>query len=200
MLQIILFRISKKRGFMKKIFCILLLACLLLPVFAVEQEEESLSGISVGARISLLGIEPSLVLKSNHLESEISVPMWFDPASKALLASPGVTLSYNTRPFGKGYASIFGAEFLMLSPYYAQLITRDVLEEVGVTVACSLFYKGQFSFRNGFGINMRIRAPLVGFYKDDNDIDCLSITVPKGFLASCLIELFTISLGVKFDI
>ena len=196
---------------MKKfIICILLCAALVPSVFASSDDDEydykeKVIGITPGVRLSILGLEPTLGLNISNLEIEGACALNTGWDGKQFGYAPSVSIAYNTNPFEKGGYTVFGGEYMYLSPAYMNMIATLLKDgDNRITIpslhAFSVFYKGGYNFNNVVGMLWRIRLPL-WIIDNEGGAQCnLNVTNLPGFAANFLIGVCTISLGVKFTI
>ena len=118
----------------KKLLGIALCALLSLPLAA--RESDSGLGFSLGARFSVLGLEPTVSLLFNHLEVEASAPLQskhvyetkYDTDGTTVLGqelkgytfgfAPEVSIGYNSKPFTSGWQNGFGFTALWVTDNY----------------------------------------------------------------------------------
>jgi len=196
---------------MKKLLLSLIFALALLPsAFALADEveitgsSEKVFGISPGVRFSVLGLEPALALDIFNLEVEGACAFSSGLDGKQFGFAPSFSVAYNTNPFAKGTAAVFGLEYMYLTTSYTNMIVKTVerdsdAEEVLPGVhSLSIFYKGSYNFNRVFGLLWRVRLPLViGAAKDGESFN-FNITNLPGFLGCALMGFCTTSVGVRF--
>lgn len=181
---------------MKKIGLALSLFFLLLPIYANEN-----IGFTPSLKLSMLGFEPAIAMNYNNLETEISVPFKTTADSSSIYAAPAINISYNTKPFSKGYSSTVGFEYMYLMAGYTEslfsLIENDSTDYPSLH-AFSVFYRAGINFSDHFGIQIKARQPLCILSAKSNSNYRMSILNDIGFLESYLILVSTISVGVKY--
>ena len=202
---------------MKKFLLTLFLSLALLPaVFAATDEFEITDasdktfGFAPGLRLSILGLEPTFAINMNNLEFEAACAFSSGLDGKQMGFAPSVSIAYNTNPFEKGNAAIFGLEYMFLTPSYTNLLNKSLEKESynndeieldwpGIH-SLSLFYKGTHNFNNVFGMLWRIKLPLLMLpaEKVDGEIQNLNITNWGGFFLCSLIGVCETSVGVRF--
>lgn len=192
----------------KLLFCLIFSLAFLPAVFAIDNYEindssEKTFGISSGVRFSVLGVEPTFAIDVYNLEVEAACAISSGLNGKHFGYAPSFSVAYNTNPFERGSAAVFGAEYMYLAPSYTNMLPKsfDDYEEGDVLPAVhavSLFYKGAYNFNKAFGLLWRIRLPVFIGARDGEDLYNFNITNLPGFTACALIGFCTTSVGVKF--
>lgn len=194
---------------MKKIlFCLLICSVFAASAFArsKDNDDDSASekkfGLGPGVRLSVLGVEPTLSLDIFNLELEGACAFSTGPDGKQFGYAPSFSVAYNTNPFEKGGFSVFGAEYMYLTPMYTNMVSRafdkDEDEDVFPGIhAVSVFYKGGYNFNSVFGLIWRLRLPVMITGKTEEESFNLNITNIPGFAGCFLIGVCTTSIGVK---
>ena len=196
---------------MKKLFLCLIFTLAFLPaIFAssidnyeVTDSSEKTFGISPGVRFSVLGVEPTFALNIYNLEVETACAISSGLDGKQMGYAPSFSVAYNTNPFERGSAAVFGLEYMYLSPSYTNMLPKtfddSIDEEVLPAVhSVSLFYKGAYNFNRVFGLLWRIRLPVVIGANAEGEFYNFNISNLAGFTACALIGFCTTSVGVKF--
>ena len=198
---------------MKKIFLAMILSLVLMPaVFASPDEYEvtnnsdKIFGIAPGLRFSVLGVEPTIALNLYNLELEGACAFSSGLDGKQFGAAPSFSVAYNTNPFERGTAAVFGLEYMYLTSSYTNMLNKTVEknkndEDVVPGIhSLSLFYKGTYNFNKVFGLLWRVKLPVMIMPAErvDGEIQNLNITNFPGFLGCALIGFCLTSVGVRF--
>ncbi len=198
---------------MKKIFLAMILSLVLMPaVFASPDEYEvtnnsdKIFGIAPGVRFSVLGVEPTIALNLYNLELEGACAFSSGLDGKQFGAAPSFSVAYNTNPFERGTAAVFGLEYMYLTSSYTNMLNKTVEknkndEDVVPGIhSLSLFYKGTYNFNKVFGLLWRVKLPVMIMPAErvDGEIQNLNITNFPGFLGCALIGFCLTSIGVRF--
>ncbi len=168
-----------------------------------EMDSEKIFGITPGARISVLGLEPTVAVDFYNLEVEAACAFSSGFDGKQFGAAPSFSVAYITNPFEKGISAAFGAEYMFLTPSYTNMLTRtmdkdDDVEDIPGIHMISVFYKGAYNFNHVFGLLWRIRLPLmIGATQDGESLN-VNVTNLPGFAGCFLVGICTTSIGVKF--
>ena len=198
---------------MKRIFLAMILSLVLMPaVFASPDEYEvtnnsdKIFGIAPGVRFSVLGVEPTIALNLYNLELEGACAFSSGLDGKQFGAAPSFSVAYNTNPFERGTAAVFGLEYMYLTSSYTNMLNKTVEknkndEDVVPGIhSLSLFYKGTYNFNKVFGLLWRVKLPVMIMPAErvDGEIQNLNITNFPGFLGCALIGFCLTSVGVRF--
>lgn len=198
---------------MKRIFLAMILSLVLMPaVFASPDEYEvtnnsdKIFGIAPGVRFSVLGVEPTIALNLYNLELEGACAFSSGLDGKQFGAAPSFSVAYNTNPFERGTAAVFGLEYMYLTSSYTNMLNKTVEKNkndedlVPGIHSLSLFYKGTYNFNKVFGLLWRVKLPVMIMPAErvDGEIQNLNITNFPGFLGCALIGFCLTSVGVRF--
>ena len=191
----------------------MILSLVLMPaVFASPDEYEvtnnsdKIFGIAPGLRFSVLGVEPTIALNLYNLELEGACAFSSGLDGKQFGAAPSFSVAYNTNPFERGTAAVFGLEYMYLTSSYTNMLNKTVEknkndEDVVPGIhSLSLFYKGTYNFNKVFGLLWRVKLPVMIMPAErvDGEIQNLNITNFPGFLGCALIGFCLTSVGVRF--
>ncbi|MCF0242679.1 MAG: hypothetical protein HUK25_08580 [Treponema sp.] len=152
----------------------------------VEQKLERKFGGSIGVRLSILGVEPTVSFIGGKTELEVYCPVLMIGSSfikdlkwDNFLMGPGASIGMLSSPFETGFQNGFGAAY----NYY---FTGDLH-------AWSLYYKLGVRFRDGSNIMVRTMWPMAMMQKGE----IISILSPDYLLGSYLISYCLFSIGYR---
>ena len=198
---------------MKKFLITMILSLALMPAlfatpddFEITNSSDKIFGIAPGVRISVLGVEPTLALNMYNLELEGACAVSSGLDGKQFGVAPSFSIAYNTNPFERGTAAVFGLEYMYLTSSYTNMLNKTVEKNknekdvVPGIHSLSLFYKGCYNFNRTFGLLWRVKLPVMIMPAErvEGEIQNLNITNFSGFLACTLIGFCETGVGVRF--